>query len=265
MGQAIVMLSANSSIFESNIISGEWGDKTGMVLAGYGDKVISNIFPSGYALWLSDDGQNSISGNTCDNIWGNGIDDSVIFGNIGWVDESTGTVTVEAGHTSAVVQHGLSATPSTVMLTALSWGSASKCWVSYIDGASFVVSVDQDPAAQGAIFMWSAHVGADSTKPLLVPSLLEPIPNAAFGAASAPFRWTSVYGATDYQIRISTNREMSENLTILDATTNNEVSYAFLGFPTTNTRYYWNVRAKVDGIWRSWSNVWEINYEPISN
>ena len=79
--------------------------------------------------------------------------------NFGYITENSGTATVASGSTTVVVNHGLAATPTRVLLTARLWSSANKAWVTGIGATQFTINVDADPGAGTAIFDWKAQVG----------------------------------------------------------------------------------------------------------
>lgn len=81
--------------------------------------------------------------------------------NIGYVTEANGTATVANGATTAVVTHGLAQTPDLqdIAVTATNnLGNATKFWISTPTSTQFTITVDADPGAGTATFVWTASI-----------------------------------------------------------------------------------------------------------
>lgn len=83
-----------------------------------------------------------------------------VFGNIGWVTENTGTATVANGTTSIAVNHGLSETPTRVIVTPAEdpTNPVTYWWVDTLGASQFTIHVDADPGASNLDFHWQAVV-----------------------------------------------------------------------------------------------------------
>jgi hypothetical protein len=105
---------------------------------------------------------------------------------------------------------------------------------------------------------WSIvwHFTTIVSAPIAPPQLISP-PNGATGISSTPtLNWNNVYGATDYQIQLSTDSAFNPNL--IDSSTINSQITIPDGRLTSNTRYYWHVRAHNIGGYGPWSQIWHF-------
>ena len=71
---------------------------------------------------------------------------------------TSGSATVANGNTTAVVSHGLSKTPTRVLVSPTLWSNASKVWVTTIGASTFTINVNVDPGVGTATFHWRASV-----------------------------------------------------------------------------------------------------------
>lgn len=81
--------------------------------------------------------------------------------NVGHVTEASGTATVANGATTAVVTHGLGTTPALkdIQVTPTNnLGNAAKFWIASPTSTQFTITVDADPGATTATFVWQAAV-----------------------------------------------------------------------------------------------------------
>ena len=169
-----------------------------------------------------------------------------------------------------------------VLLTpSFSWGSVTGA-TSYniqvstqTNFSSFIINQNTDsitytpttPLLIGTLYHWrvkATNSGASSpwsstwhftTLTLGVPILIAP-PNNATGVTISPtFIWGSVSGATSYNIQVSTLSNFS-SLT-LNQTTNLTSLIPAIPF-TTNTLYYWRVKAINGSSSGAWSEVWNF-------
>ncbi|MEW5939264.1 MAG: choice-of-anchor Q domain-containing protein, partial [Chloroflexota bacterium] len=89
------------------------------------------------------------------------------------------------------------------------------------------------------------------------PVLIAPANGDSLPVRRPTFDWTDFPGAASYQIQVSKyasfpNTQLAINKTVTLST------YAHTANLAANTLYYWRVRAKVGGVWKSWSEVWNF-------
>jgi hypothetical protein len=72
--------------------------------------------------------------------------------------ETWGTATVASGQTHIDVTHGLSATPTRVLVTPTLLSDVTHWWVTGKGATEFIINVDQDPGVGTATFDWCAKV-----------------------------------------------------------------------------------------------------------
>jgi parallel beta-helix repeat protein len=80
---------------------------------------------------------------------------SVVKNNIGYITENSGTATIPANSTSVTVAHGLSATPSKVVVTPR--GNIGSVWVSARDATNITINCSTAPTVD-TIVDWYAEV-----------------------------------------------------------------------------------------------------------
>lgn len=91
---------------------------------------------------------------------------STVRNNIGWKTENRGTATVANGATTVVVTHGLASTSTAPTPAAKDFlvtptnglGAATKYWISAVTATTFTITVDADPGATTATFVWQARM-----------------------------------------------------------------------------------------------------------
>lgn len=80
------------------------------------------------------------------------------------------------------------------------------------------------------------------------------------------FAWTSVSGAVNYRIMVYDHKRVSERT--VDIRQNSAVSSIQLNGPLQSGRYFWRMRAWVQGVWSRWSNrftLWVDDDVPATN
>jgi len=97
--------------------------------------------------------QNVVTGNTGAQLYNAGTN-TIIKGNIGYFTEKSGIATLSSGSTRTTVTHGLSATPTKVLVTP--YGNI-KVWVENITSTSFDIVTDASPS-QNITVAWYAEV-----------------------------------------------------------------------------------------------------------
>jgi hypothetical protein len=101
---------------------------------------------------------------------------------------------------------------------------------------------------------WSQVWEFTTREPMEIPILLSPLDEAISQERNLTLDWQIVTLATEYEIEVSTNADMSDPF-ILESLAETERDLSDLDF---NTTYYWRVRC-TDGIETSdWSAVWEF-------
>lgn len=120
---------------------------------------------AGVNIASASSGNNVITDNTFYNC-GSGVTNNgtntIIRDNQGWVTENSGNATVLNGSTSVEVSHGLSTTPTQVIVTPSSnpTNNVSFWYVDGINASSFTIRVNTDPGAGNLSFAWRAAAGA---------------------------------------------------------------------------------------------------------
>jgi hypothetical protein len=94
----------------------------------------------------------------------------------------------------------------------------------------------------------------DNPEPPAPPILIFPIDGAVVEDTSVTFQWESSLGATNYQIRVSTDPNVETDLFHEDVT-GGATSKNYNDFPNDGTVYYWKVRAYNDVGWGSWGTI----------
>jgi len=100
------------------------------------------------------------------------------------------------------------------------------------------------------------------SQPLGLPTLTNPANNATSVATNPTMQWSSVSGATHYDIQVSTNSNFSS--TVINQQNLTATSYSASGLQNS-TQYYWRVRAKNSeqtGDWTSGFNFTTIVAPP---
>ena len=88
------------------------------------------------------------------------------------------------------------------------------------------------------------------------PLLMYPPNNASNIPNSLEFRWGEMSGVGLYHIRVSTSQNFSTTVINDSTLTTNSFDYSNL---TKNTRYYWQIRAKIGSSWSNWSALWSFS------
>jgi hypothetical protein len=90
----------------------------------------------------------------------NTLPSSLIRDNQGYVTEASGTVTLSSNATNVVVNHGLSLTPSSILLQPRNWpANVTQFWTSGESPTSFVINTNSAPGGTNTItFYWEAKV-----------------------------------------------------------------------------------------------------------
>lgn len=122
------------------------------------DNTAYGIILSGTSPYMID---NILLNNTTADILDSSSTTPVKIGKIGYLSKNNGTATVASGATTAVVTHGLGATPALDDISVTptnNMGSATKFWITTPTSTQFTINVDADPTGSGATFVWSADV-----------------------------------------------------------------------------------------------------------
>lgn len=156
-------------------------DLTGITGAAYNDMSISGnriVGPTGGVIAIDLNSpvdlnnfsivDNKIRGITTNKIYRRGAGvlgaGSIVRRNIGHVTENSGTATIAAGATTAVVTHGLASNANTAAPTAKDFavtptsnlGNATRYWISAVTATTFTITLDVAPGGAGATFAWQA-------------------------------------------------------------------------------------------------------------
>jgi hypothetical protein len=94
----------------------------------------------------------------------------------------------------------------------------------------------------------------DNPEPPAAPTLTSPINSTVIENTSVTFHWESSVGATNYQIRVSTDPNVETDLFHEDVT-DGAISKNYTDFPNDGTIYYWKVRAYNATGWGDWSTI----------
>ena len=106
----------------------------------------------------------------------------------------------------------------------------------------------------GGVSGWTAPWAFTTTAPPPPPPDLSSPPNGAtYQATSVTLQWTPASGASAYRLQVS--RTTSFATSVLDDTSV-AASSRQVGPLTSNTIYYWRVRARNAGAWGDWSQTW---------
>jgi len=104
---------------------------------------------------------------------------------------------------------------------------------------------------------WSSVWNFGTTAGPAAPTLLEPQNNSTQVSLTPTFQWSSVSGAINYTIQISTSMNFT---TIVDSLTTTNLTYTIpSGRLNINTSYYWRVRTRNSFGTSSWSTVWTFS------
>jgi hypothetical protein len=88
--------------------------------------------------------------------------------------------------------------------------------------------------------------------------LITPANNLLTNQTNTIFQWSSLYGATKYQLEIDTNNFINENILVYNQTI--PVQQLSFSFPRSQI-YQWRVRAENDTAQSEWSSVALVNYD----
>lgn len=88
-----------------------------------------------------------------------------------------------------------------------------------------------------------------------VPSLDSPSNGATNVSISPELKWRSVAGATSYSLQYTTDKEFKKDVSLNEGI--NDTSFTATDL-SSNTKYYWQVRAKGPGGYSGWSGAWEF-------
>lgn len=100
-------------------------------------------------------------------------------------------------------------------------------------------------------------VAASSIKQQAV-QLISPANNFLTNQSIVSFQWSSLYGATKYQVEIDTNNFINENALVYNQSIpGQQISFTF---PKDQT-YQWRVKAENDTAQAQWSAIYQVTYD----
>ena len=106
--------------------------------------------------------------------------------------------------------------------------------------------------------VWNFRTVSD---PIGTPTLSTPTNSATNVSISPTFQWSSVTGATNYELQVSTSSNFTT--TLINETSLTSTSYAGSGL-SNSTQYYWRARAKNSEQTGSWSSVFNFTTVPAA-
>lgn len=133
-----------------------------------------------------------------------------------------------------------------------------------IDLGNFNYTTQYGFADDGAQYRWRVRAGnsrqwgnwsgyrnfTNGTTALPAPTLGAPADNASLDGSSVSFQWSTVAGATRYQLEVV---RVSDGFVFKNVELGNVVSNTQTGFPNDGTQYRWRVRAGSVTGWGAWS------------
>jgi len=82
----------------------------------------------------------------------------VLKGNIGYKTESSGEATITTGNVNVTVPHGLTTTPTRIIISPITDTAGKRYWVSSRDSSNFLITIDSTHTSDIS-FDWKAEVG----------------------------------------------------------------------------------------------------------
>jgi Tol biopolymer transport system component len=118
----------------------------------------------------------------------------------------------------------------------------------------FYIQAKDNDGALSQIERWDFW----STFELTVPSPVDPWNNYTYTDATPQFRWSGSYLAEVYELSVDNNSDFSTPEIHLSSITD---TYYLPINNLEDGHYYWRVRARYEGDWSAWADVWEFTID----